>query len=163
MLIGNILLAIAWTALRGEFSLANLFTGYLLGYVLLWALAKGGVLNSTYQNKTRAILSLAWFMLQQFLVANIRMAIDVIRPQKRMTPGILQIPLDAQGDYEILLLSTLINLTPGSLALDISDDRKIMYVHVMHVTTPEETRREIKEGFERRVMGVLGQGGKPHA
>jgi hypothetical protein len=29
-------------------------------------------------------------------------------------------------------------------------------VHVMYMETPEAAREEIKAGFERRVLGVLG-------
>ena len=65
------------------------------------------------------------------------------------------LPLDATDEHEILLLSTLINLTPGSIVLDVSDDRRALYVHVMHLTTPEAVRAEIKSGFERRVLEVL--------
>ena len=54
------------------------------------------------------------------------------------------------------LLSMLINTTPGSVALDVSPDRKVLYVHVMYMTTPEAARDEIKSGFERRVLEVLG-------
>jgi multicomponent Na+:H+ antiporter subunit E len=45
----------------------------------------------------------------------------------------------------------LINITPGSVTIDLSDDRQTLYVHVMHMETPEQTRREIKTGFERRI------------
>ena len=48
----------------------------------------------------------------------------------------------------------LINLTPGSVALDVSDDRKVMYVHVMYIDSPDAARAEIKDGFERRVLQV---------
>jgi multicomponent Na+:H+ antiporter subunit E len=50
----------------------------------------------------------------------------------------------------------LINTTPGSVALDVSSDRKVLYVHVMYMDTPDAAREEIKNGFERRVLGVLG-------
>jgi multicomponent Na+:H+ antiporter subunit E len=64
-----------------------------------------------------------------------------------MKPGILAIPLDVTRESEILLLAILINLTPGSVALDVSEDRKTMYVHVMYIESPEAARAEIKEGF----------------
>jgi multicomponent Na+:H+ antiporter subunit E len=73
-----------------------------------------------------------------------------------MRPGIIALPLDATQDRQILLLSMLINTTPGSVALDVSPDRKVLYVHVMYMTTPDAARNEIKNGSERRVMGVLG-------
>ena len=69
----------------------------------------------------------------------------------RIEPAVVAIPLDVTSDGEILLLSMLINITPGSVTIDLSDDRRTLYVHVMHMTTAEQTRREIKDGFERRV------------
>jgi multicomponent Na+:H+ antiporter subunit E len=65
------------------------------------------------------------------------------------------VPLDARTDAEIVLLANLITLTPGTLSLDLSDDRTVLYVHAMYLTDPDELRREIKEGFERRVLEVL--------
>ena len=88
--------------------------------------------------------------------ANLRLALDVATPRYHMKPGIIAVPLDATTDGQILLLSMLINTTPGSVALDVSPDRKVLYVHVMYMTTPEAAREEIKSGFERRVLGVLG-------
>jgi multicomponent Na+:H+ antiporter subunit E len=49
----------------------------------------------------------------------------------------------------------LINLTPGSVALDVSPDRRTLYVHVMYIDTPDAARDEIKRGFERRVLDLL--------
>ena len=40
------------------------------------------------------------------------------------------------------------------MALDVSPDRKVMYVHVMYIDTPTP-HAEIKDGFERRVLQVL--------
>jgi multicomponent Na+:H+ antiporter subunit E len=65
------------------------------------------------------------------------------------------IPLDVETDVEITLLANLITLTPGTLSMDISDDRKVLYVHAMYVDDPEALRAEIKNGFERRVLEML--------
>ena len=58
-------------------------------------------------------------------------------------------------DLEITLLANLITVTPGSFSLDVSDDRSVLYVHAMYVDDPEALRREIKDGFERRVLELL--------
>lgn len=155
MLLANILLAVAWAALQGEFSLSNLLIGYGISYVVMAALARGGVLPGAYRKKVRAVVSLAAFLFKAFIVANIRMAIDVVRPRRHLNPGIVRVPLDARDDYEILMLSTLINLTPGTIALDVSSDRKALYLHVMHISTPEAVRAEIKDSFERRVLEIM--------
>jgi multicomponent Na+:H+ antiporter subunit E len=85
------------------------------------------------------------------LAANLRVALDVLRPRLAIQPAVVAIPLDITSDAEILLLSALINITPGSVTIDLSEDRRTLFVHVMHMTTPEASRREIKTGFERRV------------
>jgi multicomponent Na+:H+ antiporter subunit E len=157
VLLGNLLLALVWAALQGEFSLGSLITGFLLGYVILLALVRGGVLGtSQYIGRLHRVVALAGFFLWELVRANLRLAVDVATPHYQMKPGILAVPLDATRDSEILLLAVLINLTPGSVALDVSRDRKIMYVHVMYIDTPEAARDEIKSGFERRVREVLG-------
>ncbi|HEY8536179.1 MAG TPA: Na+/H+ antiporter subunit E [Vicinamibacterales bacterium] len=155
MLLGSILLALAWSALSGELSLRNLIEGYLLGYVILALLARGGVMPRNFASRMTSAVKLAGFFLWQIVLANIKVAADVIRPKATIRPAVIALPLDAKSDGEILLLSALINITPGSVTIDLSNDRKTLYVHVMHMETPEESRREIKEGFERRVIELF--------
>lgn len=157
MLLGSILLALAWAALQGEITLGNLLAGYLFGYVILALLGRGGVLPSTLTSRTAHAAELAGFFVRELLRANVRVALDVLRPRTSIRPAVLAIPLDVTTDAEILLLSTLINITPGSVTIDLSEDRRTLYVHVMHMTSAEASRREIKEGFERRVKLLLQQ------
>lgn len=157
MLLGNVLLALAWAALQGDFSLWTLVTGHVLGYLILVALVRGGVLTtSPYVGRVHRVAGLAAYFFYELVKANLRLALDVATPNFHMKPGIIALPLDATQDNQILLLSMLINTTPGSVALDISPDRKTLYVHVMYMDTPDAARAEIKQGFERRVLGVLG-------
>ena len=65
------------------------------------------------------------------------------------------VPLDATTDAEIALLANLVTLTPGTLSLDVSADRRVLYVHGMFVDDPDELRRAVKQGFERRVLELL--------
>ena len=155
MLLGSLLLALTWAALQGEMTLANLLVGYGVGYVILALLAKGGVLPSTLTSRTAHAAELAGFFAWALVLANVRVAVDVLRPRTTIRPAVLAIPLDVTKDGEILLLSMLINLTPGSVTIDLSDDRRTLYVHVMHMSSPEASRREIKEGFERRVKRLF--------
>jgi multicomponent Na+:H+ antiporter subunit E len=150
MMLGSILLALVWAALEGEITLTNLVIGYVLGYAVLALLARGGVVSPTLGARTVHAISLAGFFARELLIANFRVAADVLWAN-RMAPAVVGIPLDVTTDGEILLLSMLINITPGSVTIDLSDDRRTLYVHVMHMKTADETRREIKDGFERRV------------
>ncbi len=157
MILANLLLALAWAALNGRFTLDSLVMGLAVGHLVLMVLAKGGVLAMAEVGRVERALSLLVYLLWEIVLANVRVALDVVSVKHRMTPGVIRLPLDAATDVEILLLAAMINITPGSVALGVSDDRKIMYVHVMHIRTPDDARRVIKEGFERRVIGLRGE------
>jgi multicomponent Na+:H+ antiporter subunit E len=155
MLLGTILLALAWAALQGEVSLVNLAVGYGFGYLVLALLARGGVMPSTLTSRTTYAAELAGFFVWELMLANVRVARDVLKPGTGIRPAVVGIPLDVTKDREILLLSMLINITPGSVTIDLSPDRRTLYVHVMHMTSAEASRREIKDGFERRVKRLF--------
>lgn len=152
MILANLLLALTWAALNGRFTLESLVTGAVLGRLVLIVLAKGGVLPSTALRRFERSLSLLGSLLWEIVLANVRTIMDVLSPETRIRPGVIRVPLDVKSEGEILLLAAMINITPGSVALDVSPDRSVMYVHVMHMTTPDQARREIKEKFECRVL-----------
>jgi multicomponent Na+:H+ antiporter subunit E len=113
------------------------------------------VARSSYFRKVLDLAAFLLFFVWEMILANLRVAYDVITPAYHMRPGILAIPLEAQTDDEITLLANFISLTPGTLSLDVSDDRKVLYIHAMFIDDEEKLRKEIKSGFERRLLDVL--------
>ena len=105
---------------------------------------------STLASRTVHAAELVAFFMWEILLANFRVAADVLFGN-RIEPAVVGIPLDVTSDGEILLLAMVINITPGSVTIDLSEDRRTLYVHVMHMKDADETRREIKNGFERRI------------
>jgi len=154
MLALNVLLAMIWAAGTGQFSLANLAVGFVLGYLVL-RLMYGILPESGYFLRVQRVTSFAGFTIAEIIRANLRIARDVLTPRHTMRPGIVAVPLDAERDNEITLLATLISLTPGSLVLDVSDDRRVIYIHAMNIPDRDAFIHEIKDGFERRVLEVL--------
>lgn len=153
-LLANLLLALVWGAMTGDFSLANLGVGFLFGFVALFA-SQRVFGHSAYAGRAGRVLAFLGFYLAELVMSNVRVAIDVITPRHRARPGVVAVPLDAQTDGEITVLANLLTMTPGSLTLDVSDDRKVLYVHAMYVGDPEEFRRRLKDNFERRVLEML--------
>jgi multicomponent Na+:H+ antiporter subunit E len=72
-----------------------------------------------------------------------------------MRPGIIAVPLDAKTDLEITLFANLITMTPGSLSIDTSDDKKVLYVHAMYMDDPQKYKEELKTGLERKLLEIL--------
>jgi multicomponent Na+:H+ antiporter subunit E len=154
LLLANVLLALAWVALTGSFQPSNFLAGFVLGYAALWLLSRT-IDHGNYFRKLPQIVSFILFFVWELFKANIRVLWEVITPTFHMKPGIVGIPLDVTSDHEITLLANLITLTPGTLSLDVSDDRRVLYVHTMYMDDVESFRRSIKDGFERRVMEIF--------
>lgn len=148
------MLSLVWAFLRGLVTVNTLVEGFVVGYLVLW-LASPIYGSAPYFKKFRLAISFVLYTLKELVLATLRVALIVIRPQLNIRPGIVAIPLDIKTDAEIMLLATLIALTPGTLALDVSADRRVIYVHTMDVGDIEEFRQEIKQGFERRVGELL--------
>ncbi len=150
----NIVLALAWASLTGLFSLPSLLVGFGLGYLAL-ALARQTLGPSTYFNKMQQALSFTAFFVWELLLANLRVAADVLTPRFHMQPRVIAVPLDAYTDVEITLLANLITLTPGTLSLDVSSDRHVLYVHAMYAVDVRAAVHELKNGLERRLLVLL--------
>ena len=154
LLMWNILLAISWAGLTEEVTAMNFTVGFVMGFVILF-LVRRLLRPSRYFLKVKQAFNLSTLFAWELLVANLRIAYEVITPTHHMKPGVVAIPLDVETDAEITLLANLITLTPGTLSLDVSRDRRVLYVHAMYVEDVEELRRSIKDGFEKRVAEVL--------
>jgi multicomponent Na+:H+ antiporter subunit E len=150
----NLLLAFIWAMMGGQFTLPHLFVGFVLGYGIL-LLAQRIIGTGDYVWRVWRIISFVLFFLWELLLANLRVAHDVATPSLHMRPGVVAIPLEARTDVEITLLANLLALTPGMLSLDVSDDRRTLYIHAMFIGDPEQLRRSVKDGFERRLLEVL--------
>jgi multicomponent Na+:H+ antiporter subunit E len=151
----NILLALAWVALTGQFTSVNFFIGFALG-ALMVRLAPRTVGTPKYFSKIRQVIRFAVYYLWELTKANLQVAYEVLTPRFNMRPGVVAVPLEAQTDEEITLLVNLITLTPGTLVLDISADHRVMYIHEMYLHEDiDQFRRGIKARFEQRVLEVL--------
>jgi len=147
-----LLLALAWVALRGELSPFVFAEGAAIGYVVLVAARQA---PTPSWRRIRAWVALWAYFLWDLLLSNIRVAIEVVTPNDDLRCGVVAVPLDTKSEAATTLFATLINLTPGAVSLDVSDDRRTLYVHTMHLKSAEAFRRHLKDGLERRVKEAL--------
>lgn len=153
MFLYNILLALLWAMLTGGINLPNLLVGFLVGYVILGSI-HGQSGTSSYFAKVPQAIRFSLFFLKELIMSSLRVAYDVVTPTYHMKPGIVAIPIEAKTDIEITMLANLISLTPGTLSLDVSFDRKTLYIHAMFVEDPEAMRAEMKK-MEQRLLAVM--------
>ncbi|WP_299816665.1 Na+/H+ antiporter subunit E [uncultured Roseibium sp.] len=150
----NILLALAWGAVTGNFSEVNLAFGFVLGLGALY-LIREQVGTTIYFQRFAKGIGLAALFVYELVLSAWRVAVIVLQPRIELQPGIIAFPLTVDRDFEITMLANLITLTPGTLSVDVSEDRKILYVHCIDVPDPQATIDDIKNGFERKILEVF--------
>jgi multicomponent Na+:H+ antiporter subunit E len=148
------LLAIAWILLTGEVTAENFIEGLIIGYLILW-ISKSALGGTKYFKKIPGAIGFFLYFIKELLVANLKVAYDIVTPKDYMQPGIVAVPLNTETDMEITLLANLITLTPGTLSIDVSNDNKVLYIHTLYLDDPEKFRNEIKNGMEKRLLEVL--------
>jgi multicomponent Na+:H+ antiporter subunit E len=151
----NLLLAFVWAALSATFTLPSLLSGFVIGFAALWLAQPLFGDRSPYFVRVYRIIRLTLFFLWELLVSSVRVAWDVVTPTHYSNPRIVEMPLDVESDIEILLVTTLISLTPGTLSLDVTPDRKTLIVHAMFADDPDALVLELKNGMERMVKEVF--------
>ncbi|MFP4648704.1 MAG: Na+/H+ antiporter subunit E [Halorhodospira sp.] len=152
----NVILAVLWVILTAQLTVLNLVFGLVLGYLALAMVQSQLPGLGGYAQRVPRFIGFLLFYIWEIIKSNARVAYDVVTPRWQIHPGVVGVPLEATTDGEITVLANLISLTPGTLSLDVSSDRRVLYIHTMHIEDEATFCEEIKE-LERRVLRVMRQ------
>lgn len=150
----NLILALAFLFWLGEAKFSYFFYGFCLAFAAI-SLIDLSFKRWLYPKKMYYFIKFSLFIVWEILVANLRVALEVLHISKAAKPGVIAVPLSCRSEVEITLLANLISLTPGSLTLDVSSDRKDLYVHSMFADDPEKLKQEIKQKLEKPLMELM--------
>jgi multicomponent Na+:H+ antiporter subunit E len=96
------------------------------------------------------------YFFKELVKSNLRVASDVLRIRPRIRPGLVKVPMNLPSDWAIVVYANSITLTPGTVSVEVSDDRKFIYVHSMYIDgTKEDFIKACREGFEVRVRRLF--------
>ena len=93
-------------------------------------------------------LTLALVFIKELIKSNIAVLRVVLNPWLRVRSGVIAVPTELTNDVALTMLANMITLTPGTLTLDISPDRRYLYVHTLNLDDPEDVKQEIRQAFE---------------
>jgi multicomponent Na+:H+ antiporter subunit E len=151
----HVLLALIWCMMHNSIHPVT----FIVGYLLAWASTSMFKVLTRYKPYRMNVwegIKLFFVFIKEMILANIQIAYIIISPSMNIRPGLIEYPLDIRNDGAIVLLANMISLTPGTLSVDISPDRKFIYVHAMVMETPDQLKQQIKNTFERRIQKMLG-------
>lgn len=155
-LVYGLALVLLWGAITGNFSTPNLLLGMIVAFVAI-GLLRRSFSRPVRWGKLRAVVSLTASFFVELLVSALRVARIILTPNLHaaLRPAVIAFPLSLKSAGEIATLANLITLTPGTLSVDVSEDREILYVHVLNFTSAEAFIADLQQGFERQVHEVF--------
>ena len=104
-------------------------------------------------NKFFRMIGFGYFYLKEVVVSNIRVAVDIMTPRHLMKPAILRIDVSHLTSRQLLVVTNLITMTPGTLSLDIAEGT--LYIHSMYSEHAEAESEELVDNYIKKVCDVF--------
>ncbi|CDH44705.1 MAG: Na+/H+ antiporter subunit E [Candidatus Competibacteraceae bacterium] len=141
------LLAI-WLLLQNSLALSQILLGSILAVAItklvmrIWPepvrLRRPGLL-------LRYLGRLLWDM----VIANLEVArLILTRPISTLQPRFIELPLALQDEFAIAVLAATITLTPGTIAVDVTLDRRHLWIHCLDITDETALIATLKNRYE---------------
>ena len=153
LFLSNLLIGFLWATVVPLFGWPDFEIGLLIGWVVL------SIVNRDYGRRSLHLISFIFYVLWEIIVSNVSLAWTILQPKaeldRRLNPGIVEVPISLTHDLEILLLASVITLTPGTISVDLgknTEGKQVLYVHCLRLADKETFLRSIKEGFEARII-----------
>ncbi|MBB4856655.1 multicomponent Na+:H+ antiporter subunit E [Mycobacteroides chelonae] len=129
-------LMLVWTMLWGNFSVANTITGLLVALVVtvllpMPRLPVEGRLHVV--SMVRLAFTVAWYM----VLSSLHVAWLAISPGPPPLSAVLRAQISVKSDLVMALLINTLTIIPGSVVLEIDQERRLAYVHVLDVGSPK--------------------------
>jgi len=148
------ILTVVWLLLNNTLAAGHIVLGLLLG----WAIPRFTLAfwpNPVRIYRPASLLRFTGVFLYDVLVANVAVARLVLAGPKALNPLFVQVPLDLTNELALGLLANTICLTPGTVTADLSPDRRVLWVHALDCTDPDELVRTIKRRFEAPLREIF--------
>lgn len=144
----NLLLTFLWMFMWGSFDFFTLLAGFVLGGLLL-TVVTAPFFTKPYGIRSFRYVSFFVYFIRILVKSNWTVAKIILTPGWTQRPRIVRYPVAHMTDLQITLLANVITLTPGTLSLDVSDDRRWLYVHCMSAEDRDAAIRDIDELRDR--------------
>lgn len=143
-----------WVLLWGELSAANVAGGIIVATVLVTVFP---VAPSGPRSRLRPVATVRFVLhfVFKLVEANLILAWEIATPGNRIREGVVAVPVRVSSGGVVTLVANTISLTPGTLTLEVDLERKVIYVHVLHLHDLEQVRKDLHR-FEELALLAFG-------
>jgi multicomponent Na+:H+ antiporter subunit E len=99
------------------------------------------------------IIAFIFYYMLKLIQSNIFIAYDILTPKMHTKPAFMEVPLRLKTDMGLLLFSNLLSMTPGTLSMDISRDKKKILVHVLYYSSDELMQKDF-DGIQEKIRRI---------
>ncbi|KGI66622.1 Na+/H+ antiporter subunit E [Mycolicibacterium rufum] len=141
-------LILVWVLLWGTVSAANILSGLVVALVVTLLLPLPPV---PVEGRLHPIplLRLVLTVIYYLLASSVQVAALALKPGPPPLTAVLRAHIAVKSDLVLVLAVNIINLTPGTIVLEIDQPRRMIYVHVLDVGSERTVQR-----FYRQVAGL---------
>lgn len=101
------------------------------------------------------LIKFLFIFVYDIIVANIQVAQLVLGPTEKLRPAFLEVPITLTNPLVISILSAVISLAPGTVAANLSGDKRTLLVHILHTEDSEAAIERIKERYEAALEEIF--------
>ncbi|GAA1491178.1 Na+/H+ antiporter subunit E [Brachybacterium sacelli] len=113
--------------------------------------------------RLRNSISYVLWILGEIVKGSVDVAKGVYSPGTRSSPAIVEYPLRATTDVEIIMMASSITITPGTLVVGIAhgtlEESSSLFVHALFAESRDQVTADLSEMEERLLRATRGSGG----
>ena len=157
--ISFLILAVTWLLLNGKYDIATVSIGLVVSLLISVIFCFNCDVFSEMKFTPKALLYLIMYFfvfLGELVKSNFDIARRVVSPSLPINPGIVEVETKLKSKIGRIVLTNSITLTPGTLTIDIKDDK--VFVHRVEVIdeTIERNTKEVVAKFEKYLEVIYG-------
>lgn len=147
-------LFLTWPLLHNSVSTRVLLSGALLAILLPHVTQR---FWPEYPRTVRVapLLRFTGIVLYDIVVANLRMVVLILGPARRLRPHFITVPVTLREPFALTLLASAISLTPGTVSVNLSGDRRTLLVHDIDVEDASTAVQRILNRYEKPLQEIF--------
>jgi multicomponent K+:H+ antiporter subunit E len=149
----SIVLFVVWLLLNGV-AAAQLALGALLA-IAIPLITERVRIHRPRIGDWGEVARLGAVVLVDIVVSNVRVARQILGPERNISPRFVWVPLTVTDPNAIVTLAGIITMTPGTLSADLTDDRLYLLVHALDAGDESDVIATIKRRYEAPLKRIF--------
>ena len=150
----SIALLLIWLLLNQSLHPAHWALGALLAVALPLAFSRLWPRITVVRNAGLA-LRLLGRLLADVVISNIDVARRILGPEAALQSRFMWMPLAIENPQGVAVLAAMITMTPGTLAVDVTPDRRWLLIHGLDISDEAAVLRSIRERYESPLREIF--------